>query len=74
MEWAGIDVRHGGNPVISHNIIKNGQSDGIVIGDQGKSVIFDNTIEGMLIFLFLFSQLAQDIVQRPSNVIFGHGC
>jgi len=46
-EWAGIDVRHGGNPVISHNVIKNGQSDGIVIGEKGKSVILDNTIEGL---------------------------
>ena len=46
MAWAGIDVRHGGNPVISHNVVKNGMSDGIVVGKKGKSVILDNTIEG----------------------------
>ena len=46
MEWAGIDVRYGGNPVISHNQIVKGHSDGIVVGSGGKSVIFDNDLSG----------------------------
>ena len=50
MEWAGIDVRYGGNRVISHNQIVKGNSDGIVVGSSGKSVIFDSDLIGRGLF------------------------
>lgn len=57
MDWAGIDIRYGGNPVISHNTIINGKSDGIVVGAGGKSIIFDNDLIGKgLGLLFSFPQ------------------
>ncbi len=46
MEWAGIDIRNGGDPVVSHNVIRKGQADGIVIGEGGKSILYDNDIQG----------------------------
>ncbi len=46
MEWAGIDIRNGADPVVSHNVIRKGQADGIVIGEAGKSIIYDNEIQG----------------------------
>lgn len=45
-----MDVQYGGNPVISHNQIVKGHSDGIVVGSGGKSVIFDNDLIGRRLF------------------------
>ena len=39
-----------GNPVISHNQIVKGHSDGIVVGSSGKSVKFNNDLIGRGLF------------------------
>ncbi|KAK3087311.1 hypothetical protein FSP39_004517 [Pinctada imbricata] len=44
--WGGVDIRHAGDPVITKNIICNGLSDGIVIGEKGKGSIENNVISG----------------------------
>lgn len=44
--WGGVDIRHGGDPVIVQNIICNGLSDGVVIGEKGKGSIENNVISG----------------------------
>ena len=54
MEWAGIDIRNGADPVVSHNVIRKGQADGIVIGEGGKSILYDNDIQGILTSLHFF--------------------
>ena len=54
MEWAGIDIRNGADPVVSHNVIRKGQADGIVIGEGGKSILYDNDIQGILTSLYFF--------------------
>lgn len=46
MEWGGVDIRNGGNPVVTNNWIREGHADGIVIGEGGKGVIMDNDIRG----------------------------
>ena len=46
MEWGGVDIRNGGNPVVTNNWIRDGHADGIVIGEGGKGVIMDNDIRG----------------------------
>lgn len=46
MEWGGVDIRNGGNPLVSNNWIRDGQADGIVIGEGGKGIIMDNDILG----------------------------
>lgn len=46
-QWGGVDIRHGGDPVIAQNIICNGMSDGIVIGDKGRGSIENNIITGL---------------------------
>ena len=46
MEWGGVDIRNGGNPVVTNNWIRGGHADGIVIGEGGKGVIMDNDIRG----------------------------
>ena len=46
MEWGGVDIRNGGNPVVSNNWIRDGHADGIVIGEGGKGIIMDNDIRG----------------------------
>ena len=48
MEWGGVDIRNGGNPVVTNNWIREGHADGIVIGEGGKGVIMDNDIRGTL--------------------------
>ena len=45
-QWGGIDIRHGGDPVIYHNTVCNGISDGIVIGEEGRGSIENNIITG----------------------------
>ena len=45
-QWGGIDIRHGGDPVIQSNTVCNGVSDGIVIGEQGKGTVENNIITG----------------------------
>jgi F-box protein 10 len=45
-QWGGIDIRHGGDPVIAQNVICNGLSDGVVIGEKGKGSIENNVISG----------------------------
>ena len=53
MEWAGIDIRNGADPVVSHNKIRKGQADGIVIGEGGKGILYDNEIQGKSSFFCL---------------------
>ena len=57
MEWAGIDIRNGADPVVSHNRIRKGQADGIVIGEGGKGILYDNDIEGDSIQILSFACL-----------------
>ena len=45
-QWGGVDIRHGGDPVITQNVICNGMSDGIVIGEKGRGSIENNIITG----------------------------
>ena len=47
MEWGGVDIRNGGNPIVAGNLIHNGQADGIVIGEGGKGIITENEIRGI---------------------------
>lgn len=49
MEWGGVDIRNGGNLVVTNNWIRDGYVDGIVIGEGGKGVIMDNDIRGNLL-------------------------
>ena len=48
MGWGGVDIRNGGNPLVSNNWIRDGHADGIVIGEGGKGIIMDNDIRGLL--------------------------
>ena len=48
MEWGGVDIRNGGNPVVANNLIRSGQADGIVIGEGGKGIISENDIRGKI--------------------------
>ena len=59
MGWAGIDVRYDGNPVISHNQIVKGHSDGIMVGSGGKSVIFGNDLIGRGLFCIALQYFAE---------------
>lgn len=45
-QWGGIDIRHGGDPIIHHNTVCNGISDGIVIGEGGQGSVQNNVITG----------------------------
>lgn len=45
MEWGGIDIRNGGHPVILNNTIHQGHGDGVVIGKNGRGLIFENVIK-----------------------------
>lgn len=45
-QWGGVDIRKGGDPVICQNVIANGLSDGIVIGEKGRGSIENNVISG----------------------------
>lgn len=49
-QWGGVDIRHGGDPVVTQNIICNGMSDGIVIGEKGRGSIENNIITGWSIW------------------------
>lgn len=51
MEWGGVDIRNGGNPVVTNNWIRDGHADGIVIGEGGKGVIMDNDIRGKVLLV-----------------------
>ena len=53
MEWGGVDIRNGGNPVVTNNWIREGHADGIVIGEGGKGVIMDNDIRGNVLMNIL---------------------
>ena len=66
MEWGGVDIRNGGNPVVSNNWIRDGHADGIVIGEGGKGIIMDNDIRGSLNFLVTVQSIAcmKGIVKR----------
>lgn len=44
MEWGGVDIRNGGHPVIMNNTIHSGHGDGVVIGERGCGLIFENVI------------------------------
>lgn len=55
MEWAGIDIRNGADPVVSHNKIRKGQADGIVIGEGGKGILYDNDIQGIVKIAFILN-------------------
>ena len=46
--WGGVDIRHGGDPCITNNLICNGLADGVVIGHRGKGTIEGNTMKGKL--------------------------
>ena len=62
MEWAGIDVRYGCNPAISHNQIVKGHLDAIAVRSGGKSVMFDNDLIGRGRFLSICSILLLSIL------------
>ena len=51
-QWGGIDIRHGGDPMIHHNTVCNGVSDGVVIGEGGKGSIQQNIITGKITSTF----------------------
>ncbi|KAK2515906.1 Fbxo10 [Columba livia] len=43
-QWGGVDICHGGNPVLRSNLISCGYSDGVVVGERGKGLIEGNAI------------------------------
>lgn len=45
-QWGGVDIRHGGDPVLRNNLISCGYSDGVVVGEHGKGLLEGNTIYG----------------------------
>lgn len=45
-QWGGVDIRHGGDPVLRNNLISCGYSDGVVVGERGKGLIEGNVIYG----------------------------
>lgn len=56
-QWGGVDIRHGGDPVVSGNTISHGIGDGIVIGERGRGSLENNLISGK--FTECNSQLKQ---------------
>ena len=44
--WAGVDIRQGGDPLVSKNLICNGQSNGVVVNGKGRGFIEANTVKG----------------------------
>ncbi|XP_040434727.1 F-box only protein 10-like [Falco naumanni] len=43
-QWGGVDIRHGGDPILRNNLISCGHSDGVVVGERGKGLIEGNAI------------------------------
>ena len=56
-QWGGIDIRHGGDPIIHRNTVCNGISDGIVIGEGGRGTIDNNTITGNVAYVRVLVQV-----------------
>ena len=62
-QWGGIDIRHGGDPVIAQNIICNGMSDGVVIGERGRGSIENNVISGNYADFIIILHLMHDFTK-----------
>ena len=71
-QWGGIDIRRGGDPVIYHNTVCNGISDGIVIGEEGRGSVENNIITGEILFVSLLEQDTFSFIIKSD--IFLSGC
>ncbi len=72
--WGGIDVRRGGEPRITRNLICNGLADGIVIGTKGKGTIEANCIRGMYNTNWLYRIMdRQNILAKGDSQKLGGG-